>query len=99
MPFGLTNAPATFQGYINRALLGLLDMTCIVYLDNILIFGNTKPELWRRTGEVLARLREYKLYAKLEKCEFTVQEVEFLGYIITTEGVKIDPRRVVVIIE
>jgi hypothetical protein len=99
MPFGLTNAPATFQGYINRALAGLLDITCVVYLDDILIFSETLPELWRRTGEVLTRLREYKLYAKMEKCEFAVREVEFLGYIVTPQGVKMDPRRVAAIEE
>jgi hypothetical protein len=64
MPFGLTNAPATFQSYINRALAGLLDKFCVVYLDDILIFSQTEEEHIRHVREVLQRLRTFRLYAK-----------------------------------
>ena len=94
MPFGLTNAPATFQGYINRALSGLVDVFCVVYLDDILIFSENPEEHWRHVAEVLRRLRQYQLYANLKKCRFGVREVEFLGYIISPEGVAMDPSRV-----
>ena len=94
MPFGLTNAPATFQGYINRALSGIVDIFCVVYLDDILIFSNSPEEHWRHVREVLERLRQYQLYANLGKCEFGVTQVEFLGYLISTKGVLMDPRRV-----
>ena len=69
MPFGLTNAPAQFQAYINHALVGLIDVTCIVYLDDILIYSNTEEDHIQHVGEVLQRLREAKLYIKLSKCE------------------------------
>ena len=69
MPFRLTNAPAQFQAYINKALVGLVNVTCIVYLDNILIFLNTKEEHIRHVKEVLTRLCKAKLFVKLLKCE------------------------------
>ena len=70
MPFGLTNAPAQFQAYINHALVGLIDVTCIVYLDDILIYSDTEEDHIQHVGEVLRRLREAKLYIKLSKCEW-----------------------------
>jgi hypothetical protein len=69
MPFGLTNAPAQFQAYINEALVGLVDVTCIVYLDDVLIFLETEKEHVSYVREVLQRLRKAKLFVKLSKCE------------------------------
>jgi hypothetical protein len=69
MPFGLTNAPAQFQAYINKALVGLVNVICIVYLDNVLIFLETKKEHISYVREVLQRLREAKLFVKLLKCK------------------------------
>jgi hypothetical protein len=94
MPFGLTNAPATFQAYINRALTGLLDDYCVVYLDDILIYSETREEHVRHIREVLQRLRKFALFASLKKCFFFRQEVEFLGFIVSTAGVSIDPSRI-----
>ena len=96
MPFGLANAPATFQAYINRALAGYLDTICVVYLDDILIYTSSDDleQHWRDVRAVLARLREHQLYASLKKCEFAVQSVAFLGFIIDTVGVSADPSRV-----
>jgi transposase InsO family protein len=99
MPFGLTNAPATFQAYINEALGDLLDITCVAYLDDILIYSDNVEEHEGHVRQVLERLRKYGLFAKLSKCEFSVTEVEFLGYIIGTAGVSMDPRRVATIRE
>lgn len=93
MPFGLTNAPAQFQAYINQALIGLVDITCIVYLDDILVFSKTKQEHVQHVREVLQRLREHKLYVHLDKCEWHVQRTEYLGYIVSPEGVSIDTNR------
>jgi hypothetical protein len=67
MPFSLINAPAYFQAYINKALASLVNITCIIYLDNILIFLDTKEEYKRYIKEVLYRLREAKLFVKLLK--------------------------------
>lgn len=69
MPFSLTNTPAQFQAYINEALAGLINVTCVVYLDNILIFSNTEEEHVLHIKEILQRLRQAKLFVKLSKCE------------------------------
>ena len=94
MPFGLANAPATFQAYINRALSDVLDVFVVVYLDDILIYSNDEKQHRRHVKEVLARLRQYKLYAKRSKCLFHTKIVEFLGFIVTPEGVKMDTSRI-----
>ena len=94
MPFGLANAPATFQAYINETLAGLVDVICIVYLDDILIYSANPEEHKKHVKQVLQRLREHGLYAKASKCVFSTQEVDFLGYIINTEGVVMEPSRV-----
>lgn len=99
MPFGLANAPATFQAYINRALAGLVDVTCVVYLDNILIYSAEPAQHWQHVKQVLERLRQFSLFANLKKCQFFTKRVEFLGFIITTDGVAIDQERVVTIRE
>lgn len=90
MPFSLTNAPAQFQAYINETLAGLVDVSCIVYLDDILIFSKTEEEHVEHVKEVLQRLREAKLYIKLSKCEQHTQSTKYLGYIISPKGVSVD---------
>ena len=70
MPFGLCNAPATFQRLMNLALSGMLWSECLVYLDDIIIFGRTFEEHLSHLASVLARLREVNLKAKLSKCNF-----------------------------
>jgi hypothetical protein len=94
MPFGLTNAPATFQAYINRALRGYIDDFCIVYLDDILVYSNDEAEHERHLQLVLERLRQHELFANPKKCDFYQKRVEYLGFIIDKEGVKMDPSRV-----
>src|SRR5436190_14181896 len=88
VPFGLTNAPATFQAYINRALHGLVDNFCIVYLDDILIFSRTEAEHLHHLKHVIKHLRRAKLYANPKKCEFFKTEVEYLGFVIDKEGIQ-----------
>ena len=94
MPFGLANAPATFQAYINRALAGFVDVFCVVYLDDILIFSDSIDKHWDHVRQVLARLRRFELFANLKKCKFCTTEVEFLVFIVTTNGITMDPSRV-----
>ncbi len=94
VPMGLTNAPATFQAYINQALRGLVDDFCIVYLDDILVFSKTKEEHAEHLQSVCERLRAAELYAKPSKCQFFQHEVEFLGFVIGTQGIRMDPKRV-----
>ena len=90
MPFGLVNALATFQAYINQALIGLININCVVYLDNILVFSNDPSKHWDDVRKVLKRLRKYQLFVNLKKCEFHTTKVEFLGFIISTNGVAMD---------
>ena len=94
MPFGLANAPATFQSYIHRALGGLVDRTCVVYLDDILIYSEAEQDHDAHVEEVLDRLVEWGLYCKASKCTFSTRSVEFLGFIVTPGGVVMDPVRV-----
>lgn len=94
MPFGLTNAPASFQRFINEALGEYLDDFVIAYLDDILIFSKTIEEHTRHVRSVLRKLRIAKVQLKLKKCEFHVQETEFLGHWITQEGVQTEKTKV-----
>ena len=94
MPFGLANAPATFQHYIHKAMGELLDRTCVVYLDDIMIYSTTLAEHQEHVKQVLRKLEKWGLYAKLSKCQFHVDRVSFLGFIVTPTGVEMDPERV-----
>jgi len=99
MPFGLTNAPATFQGLINHVLYDHLDDFVIAYLDDILIFSKTKEEHTQHVQKVLERLTKENLRLKPEKCEFYKQEVEYLGHIVTPEGLQMNPDKIKAILE
>src|SRR5205814_1755364 len=99
MPFGLTNAPATFQSYINEVLRTYLDEFCVAYIDDILIYSRTLEERIEHVRKILKKLLEHGLYVKLEKCQFHVQEIEFLGYVLSPEGVSISKERIAMIVE
>jgi hypothetical protein len=94
MPFGLTNAPAVFQHMMNDIFREHLDDFVVIYLDDILIFSKNEEDHEKHVRIVLEKLRERGLYAKLEKCLFHQTEMEFLGFIATTEGLKMDPKKV-----
>ena len=99
LPFGLCNGPASFQNYINDTLRDYLDDFCTAYLDDILIYSEIEAEHDIHVKRVLWKLREADLHVDITKCAFYVQEVPYLGLIITTEGVKIDPAKVSTIVE
>jgi len=94
MPFGLTNAPASCQELVNRILRDLLDKTVIAYLDDILIYSRDIEKHKQDVKEVLIRLQTANLRLDPEKCEFHESEVEFLGYVVTTEGIRADPAKI-----
>ncbi len=95
LPFGLTNAPATFQAYINQALAEKLDVFCIVYLDDILIYTqDTGAKHVEAVKWVLDRLRQHGLFVNLQKCRFCTDEVHFLGYVIAPTGVRMEEERI-----
>jgi hypothetical protein len=99
MPFGLTNAPATFCTLMNDIFREWLDDFVVIYIDDILIYSGSLEEHAEHLCKVFQRLRENKLYTKLEKCEFKVTEVDFLRHKITQEGLKMDDHKVKVILE
>jgi RNase H-like domain found in reverse transcriptase/Reverse transcriptase (RNA-dependent DNA polymerase)/Integrase zinc binding domain/Retroviral aspartyl protease/Chromo (CHRromatin Organisation MOdifier) domain len=86
MPFGLTNAPASFQLLVNSLFEDYLERFMLVYLDDILIYSCSEQEHGRHLRLVLQRLRDAKLYAAPSKCEFWKTHVEFLGHIVTADG-------------
>lgn len=93
MPFGLANAPSSFQNYINDALRGYLDEFCTAYIDDILIFSQSLDEHHDHVRKVLSRLLNAGLQIDIKKCEFHTTSVKFLGLILTTEGIKMDPSK------
>ena len=94
MSFGLTNAPAAFMDLMNRVFKPFLDQFVIVFIDDILVYSKSKEEHEQHLKVVLQILREHRLYAKFSKCEFWLNEVAFLGHIISKEGIKVDPRKI-----
>ncbi|KAL0385853.1 UNVERIFIED_CONTAM: RNA-directed DNA polymerase [Sesamum radiatum] len=94
MPFGLMNAPATFCTLMNQVLHGFLDEFVVVYLDDIVIYSRTLAEHVEHLRQVLARLREYELYAKVSKCSFAQETISFLGHIVERGRIRMDPKKV-----
>ena len=99
MPMGLTNAPATFQHAMNEIFREHLDTFVLVYLDDILIYSKNKEEHRKHVRKVLELLRKNDLFAKPEKCAFGVDTVEYLGFVVSPEGVTMDKGKVQAILE
>ncbi len=99
MPFGLSNAPAAFQRFVNDIFADLLDVCVVVYLDDILIYSNNPADHRKHVKEVLRRLRKHQLYARADKCEFHTESVEYLGYILSAEGLTMSTDKVKTILE
>ena len=98
MPFGLTNAPATFMDLMNRVSSPYLDRFVIVFIDNILVYSGSPKEHAKHLLTVLLILRERQLYAKFSKCQFWLDKVAFLGHVISTEGISVDPQKIEAIV-
>ena len=94
LPFGLCNAPSTFQRLMELVLADLQWMTCLVYLDDIIVFGRSFEEHVSRLGEVLGRLKAANLKVKPTKCTLFSKQVSYLGHIISEEGVGTDPAKI-----
>ena len=93
MPFGLTNAPATFQSFIQDTLREYLGIFCVVYLDDILIFSKTQTEHDNHVKLILDKLKDAHLFANPQKCEFDKSQVEYLGFLVGADGIKMNPKK------
>nr|GEW95278.1 putative reverse transcriptase domain-containing protein [Tanacetum cinerariifolium] len=94
MPFGLTNAHAVFMDLINRVCKPYLDKFVIVFIDDILIYSRNKEEHTNHLRIILELLRKEKLYAKFSKCDFWIRTVQFLGYLIDSQVLHVDPAKI-----
>nr|GFB79648.1 putative reverse transcriptase domain-containing protein [Tanacetum cinerariifolium] len=94
MPFGLTNAPAVFMDLMNRVCKPYLDKFMIVFIDDILIYSKNEKEHEEHLKAILGLLKEEKLYAKFSKCEFWIPKVKFLGHVIDSRGIYVDPSKI-----
>ena len=94
VPFGFTNAPAAFMCLMNGIFRKYLDKFIIVFLDDILIYSKSKEEHEEHLRITLQVLREKQLYAKMSKCSFYQKEIQYLGHVISEEGIAVDPSKI-----
>ena len=90
MPFGITNAPAVFMCLMNNVIHKYLDKFVVIFMDNILIYSKSKEEYKEHLKFVLQELQEHQLYAKFSKCDFFKDKIQYLGDVVTKEGIYVD---------
>jgi transposase InsO family protein len=94
MPFGLSNAPSTFERLMERVLQGLQWHTCLVYIDDVVVFGHDEIQLLERMDEVFSRLMKAGLKVKPRKCCFFARETSYLGHVISGDGIRVSAEKV-----
>jgi hypothetical protein len=99
MSFGLTNAPAHFTYLMHSMFMPELDKFVLVFIDDILIYSKNEEEHAKHLRSVLTCLREHQLYAKFSKCAFWLEEIQFLGHVLSANGIAVDPSKVKDILE
>ena len=99
MPFGLTNAIVAFMDLMNRVFRPYVDQFVVVFIDDILVYSKDRENHESHLRVVLKTLRKEKLYAKLSKCKFWLNEMSFLGHIVSKEGIRVDPKKLEVVVE
>ena len=93
MSFELVNAFATFQIYINKTLKKLVNNICVIYLNDIFIYNNDSTKHWQYVRIIFKRLRQFRLYVNLKKCQFDTRTIKFLKFIVFTEKVQMNSKR------
>jgi hypothetical protein len=99
MSFRLTNAPAHFTYLMNSVFMPELDKFVVAFIDDILIYSKNEEEYAKHLRIVLTRIREHQLYAKFSKCTFLLEEIQFLGHVLSAKGIAVDPSKVKDILE
>eukprot|EP00253_Pinus_taeda_P019019 PITA_19019 len=99
LPFGLTNAPTTFMCLMNGIFHPYLDQFVLIFIDDILIYSRTIEEHHENLRIVLQTLREHQLYAKFSKCDFFKEEIQYLGHVISKDGIAVDPEKIKAIMD
>ncbi|GJV70634.1 reverse transcriptase domain-containing protein [Tanacetum coccineum] len=94
MSFGLTNAPIIFMDLMNRVCKPYLDKFVIVFIEDIMIYSKNKQEHKEHLKLILELLKKEELYAKFSKCDFWIPKVQFLGHVIDSEGIHVDPAKI-----
>ena len=94
LPFGLKNSPATFMCLMNNVLNKYLDKFVLVFIDDILVYSKSGEEHKEHLRIVLQTLKENQLYAKFSKCEFYKDKIQYLGHIISEQGLAVDPEKI-----
>jgi hypothetical protein len=98
MSFGLMNAPAHFMYLMNSVFMLEMDQFVVVFIDDILVYSKGSEEHEDHLRIVLQQLRDHQLYTKFNKCEFWIN-VPFLGHVVSSEGITVDPRKVKEVLE
>ena len=94
MPFGLSTAPATFQRMMNTIFFEMLDKGVLIYLDDILVYSKTIEEHKKLLDRVFYYLNLNKLYLKEKKCSLFLEKINFLGHVISKDGVSMESGKV-----
>jgi len=98
MPFGLANAPGSFQHFVNNTLCPYLDVFCTAYIDDILIYSNSMAKYQKHIKLVLQALCGAGLQLDVNKCKFHKMEVLYLGFIIFTDSIQMDLKKIEAIV-